>query len=86
VRDAALIDWVVGPHLQTFGYPRVAGAPSILSVAGGLAFAGFGRIRGRPPQIPGVWYHLMQPTKLAKEEFWVQGHPWDQDAKSIGAR
>jgi hypothetical protein len=86
VRDAALIDWVVGPHLQSFGYARAANAPSTLSMAGGLAFAGFDSIRRRLPQIPGVWYHLMQPTKLAKEEFWVQGHLWDRGAKSAGAR
>jgi Sulfotransferase family len=85
-RDAALIEWVVGPHLQSFGYPRVAGAPSMLAVARGLAFAAFDSIRRRLPQIPGVWYHLMQPTKLAKEEFWVHGYLWDRDAKSLGAR
>ncbi|HXI39215.1 MAG TPA: sulfotransferase [Bryobacteraceae bacterium] len=85
-RDAALIDWVVGPQLQSFGYPRVATAVSISSVARGLAFAGFDSIRRRLPQIPGVWYHLMQPTKLAKEEFWVQRHLWDRGAKSAGMR
>jgi len=85
-RDAALIDWVVGPQLQSFGYQRVATAPSIPSVARGLAFAGFDSIRRRLPQIPGVWYHLMQPTKLAKEEFWVQRHLWDRGAKSAGTR
>jgi hypothetical protein len=85
-RDAALIDWVIGPHLQSLGYARVADAPSIPSVARGLAFAGFDSVRRRLPQILGVWYHLMQPTKLAKEEFWVHRHRWDQDAKSLGAR
>lgn len=84
-RDAALIEWVVGPHLQAFGYPRVAGAPSIPSVLRGLAFAGFDSIRRRLPQIPGIWYHVMQPTKLAKEEFWAQGHLREQDAKSLSA-
>ena len=85
-RDAALIDWIVGPHLRSFGYLRVANAPSITSMARGLAFLGFESISRRLPQIPGVWYHLMQPTKLAKEEFWVQGHLWDRGAKSLGAR
>ena len=84
-RDAELIDWVVGPHVQSFGYARTARAPSTLSVASGLAFAGFDSIRRRLPQIPGVWYHLMQPTKLAKEEFWIQGHLWNRRAKSAGA-
>jgi len=85
-RDAALIDWVVGRHLRSFGYPRVASAASIPSVARGLAFAGFDGIRRRLPQIPGAWYHLMQPTKLAKEEFWVQRDLWNGGAKSAGAR
>jgi len=85
-RDAALIEWVVGPHLQSFGYPRVAGAPSIRSVLRGLAFGGFDSIRRRLPQLPGVWYHLMQPTKLVKEEFWLQGHRREQDAKFFVAR
>ena len=66
VREAALIDWVVGPHLESFGYPRVTNAPSIPSVARGLAFAALDAIRRRLPQIPGVWYHLMQPTRLAR--------------------
>jgi Sulfotransferase family len=85
-RDAALIEWVVGPHLESFGYSRVAGEPSIPSVVRGLAFAALDTIRRRLPQIPGAWYHLMQPTRLAKEEFWVQGHLQDQDAKSVPVR
>lgn len=85
-RDAALIEWAVGPHMQTFGYPRVASAPSILALWHGLAFASFDSIRRRLPQIPGVWYHLMQPTKLAKEEFWAHRYLWDRDAKSVGTR
>lgn len=85
-QDAALIEWVVGSHMQSFDYPRVAQAPSMLAVARGLAFAGFDVIRRRLRQVPGVWYHFMQPTKLAKEEFWVQAHLRDQNAKSLSAR
>jgi hypothetical protein len=85
-RDVALIEWTVGPHMQSFGYARAASAPSILAVARGRAFAAIDTIHRRLKHIPGVWYYLMQPTKISKEEFWVHRHRWDQDAKSLGTR
>ena len=65
------IEWVVGTHMETFGYQRSMDPPSSLTIARGLGFAGFDFVRMRLPQIPGIWYHLTRPTKLAREEFWM---------------
>jgi len=66
------IEWAVGPHLEAFGYQRAMGPPSRLTIARGLAFAAFDTARTRIPQLPGIWYHLARPTRLAKEESWMR--------------
>ena len=70
--EVSLIEWVVGRHMETFGFQRVAAPPSTAAIARGLAFAVFDTVCTRVTQLPGIWYHVVRPTKLAKEEFWMR--------------
>jgi hypothetical protein len=72
--QVAQIEWVVGRHMGTFGYERAMDPPSRLTIARGVGFAAFDTLRTRLPQLPGIWYHVARPTKLAKEAFWVHRH------------
>jgi hypothetical protein len=66
------VEWVVGRHMESFGYQRAQDPPSILCIARGLGFAVFDTARIRLSQLPGIWYHLARPTKLAREESWMR--------------
>ena len=70
-KQVAQIEWIIGPDMDTFGYERVSGHPSSLTIALGLAQAALDTMRTRLTQLPGIWYHLARPTKLSKEEFWM---------------
>ena len=70
-KQVALIEWIVGRHMETFGYERASAPPSRPTIALGLGQAALDTIRTRLTQLPGIWYHLARPTKLAKEEFWM---------------
>jgi hypothetical protein len=71
-KEVAQIEWTVGRHLETFGYQRTVHSPSALTIGQGLGFALFDNARRRIPQLPGIWYYLFRPTKLAKEEYWTR--------------
>jgi hypothetical protein len=79
--EIAQIEWVAGPHLGTFGYQQAAGAPSTLDIARGRGFAAFDAMRRRLKHLPGIWYYVMQPTKLAREEYWIYGR-WKRQQKN----
>ncbi len=70
-KQVAQIEWVIGPHMETFGYGRESDPPSSWTIAQGIGGAAFDTFRMRVTQIPGIWYHLARPTKLSKEEFWM---------------
>lgn len=69
--EVSQIEWALGPHMETFGYRRALNPPSIPTIVRGLCFAGFDTVRTRLMQLPGIWYYLVRPTKLAKEESWM---------------
>jgi hypothetical protein len=71
-REVSQIEWVVGGHMEAFGYRRSGGSPSSLTIVRGLAFAEFEAVRMRLPQLPGIFYYLARPTKLAKQESWMR--------------
>jgi hypothetical protein len=76
--QAALVEWVVGRHMDTFEYQRAAGRPSRLEIARGLGWAAFDALRRRVVQFPGAWYYVMQPTRLTKEEFSKHRREWER--------
>jgi hypothetical protein len=80
------IEWVVGTHMETFGYQRSMDPPSSLTIARGLGFAAFDFVRMRLRQIPGIWYHLARPTKLDREESWMHRRMAKRGELPTGAR
>jgi hypothetical protein len=70
--EASQIEWAVGDHLEAFGYQHAAAPASFAAIAGGLGFAAWDGFRTRLEQLPSTWYRLTQPTRLAKEEYWIR--------------
>lgn len=66
--DVALVEWVLGAHMKTFGYEPVGRTPSIICLLRGLVFGAANAVRRRVGEFPGVWYWVTRSTKLAKEE------------------
>jgi hypothetical protein len=52
--EVSQIEWVVGRHLETFGYQRSMDPPSILTIARGVAFDVFDTVRTRLAQLPAI--------------------------------
>ena len=65
-QEVSQIEWTVGQHMETFGYERAMDPPSSLTIARGLGFAMFDKVRLRYRQFPNIWHSLVQPTKLTK--------------------
>jgi hypothetical protein len=66
--QVALIEWLVRPNMETFGYEPTGYSPSTLAIARGLVAAAYDAVRRRTGEFPGVWYSLTGSTHLAKEE------------------
>jgi hypothetical protein len=66
--QVALIEWLVRPHMESFGYEPAGYSPSTLTIARGLVSAAYDAVRRRAGEFPGVWYSLTGSTHLAKEE------------------
>jgi hypothetical protein len=66
--QVALTEWMVGPHMQTFGYEPVGRRPANLTIATGLVSAVYSAARRLAGEFPGVWYSLTGSPQLAKEE------------------
>ncbi len=64
----ALIEWLVKPHMRTFGYEPAGASPSNLAIATGLASAAYDAASRRAGEFPRMWYSLTCSTHLAKEE------------------
>jgi Sulfotransferase family len=66
--EVSQIEWAVGRHMETFGYQRSMDPPSSLTIASGLGFAVLDAVRTRLPLLPGIFYRLVRPTQLKKQE------------------
>jgi hypothetical protein len=66
--QVALIEWVVGRDMQTFGYEPAGGQPGSLSIVRELASAVRDGVAKRVEQFPAAWYYLIRSTNLVKEE------------------
>lgn len=67
-RDAALIEWFIGPAMEEFGYRRAEANPSAAAISSGFAFAIQDAIRRRAGEFPAIWYRRPTCTQLAREE------------------
>jgi len=66
--QVALIEWLVKPHMQTFGYEPAGRSPSKLTIVGGVASAAFDAARRRIGEFPGFWSFFTRSTDLVEEE------------------
>jgi hypothetical protein len=66
--QVALVEWVVGRHMRTFGYEAVGGQPSSLSILREIVSAGRDAVRKRVEQFPAAWYYLIRSTNIVREE------------------
>jgi len=64
----ALIEWLIGPHMKTFGYEAVGRKPSSGAIARAFALGAFDTVRRKVGEFPGVWYSLTCSRELVKEE------------------
>ena len=66
--QVSLIEWVVGPHMQTFGYHTAGDPPTRATIMRGLGLAAFDAVSRRIREFPGAWYSVTRSPKLVKEE------------------
>ena len=87
-QQVAQIEWVLGPHLETFGYAREAPAASASAILGGASFAALVSARRTIRRLPATWYNLLKPAEIAKYEYWTYRKTWAaiQPAGGIRAR
>ena len=64
----ALVEWIVGPHMPSFGYEVVGRAPTNLAIFRGATFAAFDAVKRRITEFPAAWYYFTRSTNLVKEE------------------
>jgi hypothetical protein len=81
--DVALTEWAAGAVMQGFGYQPAGGAPSQLRIPRARGFAVLDAIRKQLVEFPGVWYYLMQPTRIAAEEYWKHQRDWKQEGNPV---
>jgi hypothetical protein len=84
--EIALTEWAAGDLMQDLGYERVAASPSVLALARGVGYSAFDAVHRQIEQFPCIWYHWMQPTKIAKEEFWRYRRLWQKAPTTSGLR
>ena len=66
--EAALVEWFVGQHMQTFGYQPVNRSPASRTIVRDLASAIIHAARRRAGEFPAAWYSFVRSRQLVKEE------------------
>lgn len=66
--QVALVEWVIGRHMQSFGYEASGGRPTNLSILRELASAVRDAVGRRVEQFPAAWYYLIRSTNIVREE------------------
>jgi hypothetical protein len=84
--EVALTEWAAGELMQTLGYERAAGSPSVLAIARGVGLSAYDAVRRQVEQFPCMWYHWVQPTKIAQEEYWRNWRSWQKAPTTSGMR
>jgi hypothetical protein len=67
-KEAALVEWFVGRHMQTFGYEAATHAPGGLAIAQDMGSTVFQAARRHAGEFPAAWYSFVRSRQLAKEE------------------
>jgi hypothetical protein len=66
--EAALVEWFVGRHMQTFGYQAFRQKPASWSIIRDLAATVVQAAKRRAREFPAVWYSFVRSGHLVKEE------------------
>jgi hypothetical protein len=66
--EAALVEWFVGQHMQTFGYEATNHPPASRAIGRDLASAIIHAARRRVGEFPAAWYSFVRSRQLVKEE------------------
>ena len=66
--QAALVEWVVGPNMQMFGYEPSGRSPAGLSVARDLVSSAYDAVKKRVHEFPAAWYYFIRSSDLVREE------------------
>ena len=75
-QQVAQIEWIVGPHLKTFGYTPEVPPAGWSTILGGVGFAGLAAVREHILTSPALWYRLFSPKDVAKYEYWTRRRGW----------
>jgi Sulfotransferase family len=62
--EVSQIEWVIGSHMETFGYRRAQDSPSTPTIARGIGLALSDSVRTRLKHLPRILRLVLQPTKL----------------------
>jgi hypothetical protein len=81
LKEAALVEWFVGRHLQTFGYEAVSHAPSRMAIVRDFASTLFQAARRQA--FPAAWYSFRRSRELAKEETAIERFRNRQLARTV---
>jgi hypothetical protein len=66
--EASLVEWLVGPHMNTFGYRTVSNPPASWHIVRDLASTVLSAARRRAGEFPALWYSFVRSRQLRKEE------------------
>ena len=70
--QVAQIEWVLGPHLESFGYAREAPRASFGTIFQGFSYAVLVFARRTLRSIPALWYYYVAPEEMTKYEYWTR--------------
>jgi hypothetical protein len=84
--DVALVEWAAGSAMQDFGYESSTTAPSQWRIARARGFAALDAVRKQLVEFPGIWYYLMQPARIATEEYWKHRRDWEREGIPVSTR
>jgi hypothetical protein len=84
--EVALTEWVTGAAMRGFGYEPATSGPSQWAIARARGFAALDAVRKQAVEFPGVWYYLVQPTRIATEEYWKHRRDWEREGIPVSTR
>ena len=66
--EVSIVEWLASDEMSRFGYDRETSTTSLLTSSKALFSEVYDRIRVRARYVPILWYHWIEPTKLADED------------------
>lgn len=70
----ALIEWIAGSSMRQYGYKLTNHEPGISKKILSILDEFSAVLKQKYFSLGRLWYYWIQPTKLAQEEAWIEGH------------